>query len=267
VALYDLDGTTVGAAIIDGSLGVFANFSETVGGDSAVMDAAVPVDLVLSETLVGAANLSANTQAVFNMSGYVLGGSALLDLRLIDISGILAGAGVLTGNLLRILAIDGYTSGGSSLALSVPEPIYGVGILTGFMEVIHVPLPLCEIPPVSLSFPWGHQFTRDDLSMCFEGGRPVCVHFTLYQMVPGCQPIQKGPSNRKPVLDDKNCYYATGTAGECGQPGLWAIKWSYQRTFGAPMVEKTCYFTVLDAVLSPVPGDTLQRVCKYGWDS
>lgn len=263
--LYDLDGTTVGAAIVDGSLGVFADFSETMGGGSAVMDAAVPVDLVLTETLVGAANLSADTQAVFNMSGYVLGGSSLLDLRLIDVAGTLAGGSVLSGDLLRILALDGYTGGSSSLALSMPEPIYGVGILTGFMEVIHVPLPVCETHPVA-SFSWGHQFTKGDLSLCFEGGRPVCVHFTLYQMVRGCQPIQIGPSNRRPVLDDKNCYYATGTAGECGQPGLWAIKWSYQRTFGAPMVEKTCYFTVLDAVLNPVPGDTLQRVCKYGWE-
>lgn len=266
MALIDLDGTLAGAAIIDGSLGVFADFAGSIVGSGAAMDAAIALDHEIVDPIVGGSDLSASTQAVFNMSGFVQGSGVVLDTRLIDLSGVVAGGSVLTGNLLRILALEGMTMGGSSLVLSVPEPIFGVGILTGYMEVTHVPLPICEIPPIHLSFPWGHQFTRGDLSLCFDGGRPVCIHFTLYQVVRGCQLKQIGPLNRKPVLDDKNCYYATGTAGECGQPGLWAIKWRYQKTFGDPMVEKLCYFTVLDAVLSPVPGDTLQRACKYGWD-
>jgi hypothetical protein len=270
VALYDLDGTAIGAADVTGSLAVLTSVGEPLVGGSAVSGPGT-LNHYIVDPIVGAANVSASTQAVFNMSGFVVGGSALIDARLMDVSGISLGTAIVSGDLLRILAVGGYLQGGSVVALSYPEPIYGVAIVTGYMEVIHVPLPVCEIPPVSTSFRWGHTFGVGDLDICIVGvgGNPigpVCVSYTLYQVQRGCTLRQVGQSGRRPVQTSVGCYYATGTAGECGQPGLWAIRWKYQRTFSDPMVEKTCYFTVLDAVLSPVPGDTLERVCKYGWD-
>lgn len=270
MALYDLDGTATGSAVVSGSLGVLTSASGTISGSGGPLNAPSPVEHNIIETLIGAASLLASTQAVFNFSGFVQGSGEVRDLQAIDLAELLTGSGVLTGDLLKTVAISGAVLGRSSLVLSVPEPIYGVAIVTAFMDVIHVPLPICQTPHVTTTFPWGHQLTTGDLEICVANRAgpvgPVCITYTLYQVVRGCALIQKGPANRKPGNSRVGCYYATGTAGECGQPGLWAIKWSYQLTFGNPVVEKTCYFTVLDSVLKPVQGDTLQRICKYGWD-
>jgi len=249
VPLYDIDGTTVGQATA-----------------SAVM----PLIHNIVDPLVGQATVTASTQAVFNMSGFLVGAGALIDASILDVAGLAVGSGSVTADLFRIVGIAGYLQGGSQVALSVPEPIFGVAVVSAYMEVIHVPPPVCETPWVTTTFRWGHQFGQGDLNICVvaAGGNPVspvCMSYTLYQVVRGCQLRQVGGS-RKPVQTSVGCYYVTGTAGECGQPGLWALRWSYQRTSGDPMMEKLCYFTVMDSVLSPVPGDTLQRACKYGWD-
>lgn len=267
--LYDIDGTTVGQATVDGSLAVFASLIEVLSGGSSAA-ASTPLIHDIVDPLVGQANVSASTQAVFNMSGFLAGAGALIDARLLDVAGVAVGGSSVTADLLRIVGVAGYLQGSSQMDLSVPEPIFGVAVVTAYMEVIHVPPPVCETPRVTTSFRWGHQFGRGDLDICLvaAGGNPVapvCMSYTLYQVVRGCQLIQVG-GPRKPIQTNVGCYYITGTAGECGQPGLWAIRWSYQRTSGDPMMEKLCYFTVLDSVLSPVPGDTLQRSCKYGWD-
>ena len=267
--LYDIDGTTVGQATLNGSLAVLAGLIESLGGGSSA-SASTPLYHDIVDPLVGQANVTASTQAVLNMSGFLVGAGALIDARLLDLAGVAVGGGAVTANLLRIVGVAGYLQGGSQMALSVPEPIFGVAVVTAYMEVIHVPLPVCETPRVTTSFRWGHQFGRGDLDICVvaAGGNPVapvCMSYTLYQVVRGCQLIQVG-GPRKPVQTGVGCYYTTGTAGECGQPGLWAIRWNYQRTPGDPVMEKLCYFTVLDSVLSPVPGDNLQRACKYGWD-
>lgn len=269
MALYDIDGTTVGQANVDGSLAVLAGLIESLSGGSSV-GGSTPLIHDVVDPLVGQANVTASTQAIFNMSGFLVGAGALVDARLLDVAGLAVGGGTVSADLLRIMGVSGYLQGGSQLDLSVPEPIFGVAVVTAYMEVIHVPPPVCGTPQVTTSFRWGHQFGRGDLDICLvaTGGNPVspiCISYTLCQMVRGCQLIQVGGS-RKPGQSSVGCYYTTGTAGECGQPGLWAIKWSYQRTYGDPVMEKLCYFTVLDSVLSPVPGDTLQRNCKYGWD-
>jgi len=95
---------------------------------------------------------------------------------------------------------------------------------------------------------------------------PVWIEYTLYQVVRGCQLKQVGCHSQRPATCKVGTYYATGCAGEGGQPGQWVIRWRYQRTFADPIIEKDMCYQVLDAVRGPVPGDTTVRNCKYGWD-
>lgn len=270
MALIDIDGTAVGSVTLTGPLAVSYGLGETMEG-SGDPSTSTSVLHEIPYTVTGAASVSANEQSVFNFSGFAIGSGDALDASIKDVDGVVTGSGSVTGDLVRIIGVQGATYGSSLASISVPEPIFGVAIVTAHMEVIHVGYPICETPQVQKSFRWGHQFGTGDLDICVtKGGNPlgpVCITFTMYQIQRGCQLLQKGPGGRRPVTTSRvGCYYATGTAGECGQPGLWMIRWRYQGTFGGPWVEKDCYFYVLDSVLCPVPGDTLVRECKYGWD-
>jgi len=270
VALYDVDGTATGAAITSGPLAVLTSATGTSTGGSAALTPAY-LEHQIVETLLGSAIASANTQGVHDVSGFVVGSGELVDARLLDAAGVAVGGSNVTADLARMVGVSGMTWGSSLMSMSLPETIYGTAVVTAYMDVIHVLPSVCETPLVTTSFRWGHTFSVGDLEICIVDQRgnplgPVCVHYTLYQMLRGCALKQVGPANRKPASSGVGCYYATGTAGECGQPGVWAIKWSHQRTFGAPVVEKVCYFQVVDSVSSPILGDTLQRACKYGWD-
>jgi hypothetical protein len=223
-------------------------------------------------TAVGSASVTGSTAQRINMSGIAGGFGTAVDVSVVqDVEGMATGSGIVTGSLARITDLQGYAFGSSAVNVSEPEPIYGIAIVTGFMEVICVPYPVCQTPPVQKSFRWGQQLGMGGMEICVtgKGGNPVgpvCISYTLYQVQKGCTLKQVGPSGRKPGNSSLGCYYATGTAGECGQPGLWVIRWSYQMSFGASPIEKDCYFYVFDSVLCPVPGDTLTRTCKYGWD-
>lgn len=269
MALYDASGTADGAATLDGSMGIFASLGGTLDGGSGV-GAPGTLDHVIVDPIVGSSSLTSSTQGVFNMTGFVAGSGGIV-FALQEATGVIAGGSALAGNALVILGAIGYLEGGSVMALSVPEPIVGVANLTAYMEVICVWPPVCQTCTISASFRWGHVFTQGDLDICLTDlngnpWEPGCINYTLYQVQRGCALKQVGPSGRRPVRTAAGCYYATGTAGECGQPGLWAIVWHYQRTFSDPVVEQVCYFTVMDAVLCPIFGDTLERACKYGWD-
>lgn len=248
--IYDIDGIAVGVA------------------DANDVPASLTHEIV--DPVSGIATAQATQQILFLVSGQVVGSGDLLD-ETIGLSGATTGSGSVTGNLRRILMVSGYTQGTSQVTVSLPEPIFGVAVVTAHMEVIHVPPPVCQTSQTATSFRWGHVFTTGDLALCVADGSgnsigPLYVGYTLYQIRRGCVPIQVGPSDRKPAFSSPGCYYVTGTAGECGQPGQWLIRWAYQLTFNAPMIEKDCYFTVLDHVLGPEFGDTFQRNCKYGWD-
>lgn len=273
MALIDVDGVADGGASVTGPLAIlYSSFTETTSGNGDSSALSQPVLHDVPFTLVGAANVSGNTQGVFNMSGLSQGSGQAIAATVLESDGVAVGGSLVTGNLVRSVGLQGWTFGGSVAALSVPEPIFGVAVVTAYMEVICVQYPVCQTPPVQKHFRWGHQLGPGDLEICAtgKGGNPlgpVCITFTMFQIQRGCQPLQKGPSGRHPAKTSRvGCYYATGTAGECGQPGLWLIRWRYQGSFGGPWVETDCYFYVLDSVLCSVPGDTLDRECKYGWD-
>ena len=132
MALYDVDGTAVGAAVVTGSLAVLAAIIETVSGGSSTSDT-LSLDLVLSPTLAGSATVTANTQGLFNVSGFLVGTGTSIDASLLDVAGTAIGSSVVSGNAVRILGVSGFSFGGSSFTLSVPEPIFGVAIVTAYM--------------------------------------------------------------------------------------------------------------------------------------
>lgn len=268
--VVDASGTVTGSATVDGSGAVYIALSETMSGSGDAGPPAAAVDLVASEALVGAATVQGDVGILVNVSGFLQGAGEAL-ATFLEADGIAIGGSLVTANAQRLIGISGYTLGSGIFGVSVPEPIYGIAVVTAHMEVDHVPPPVSDTVSVPC-FRWGHTFTRGGLTFKIRDGRgnplgPVCVSYTLFQMQRGCQTLKQiGPSNRKPVQTSVGCYYVTGTAGECGQPGLWAVKWRYQRTYADPVVEKTCYFQVVDSVNCPIPGDTLDRNCKYGWD-
>jgi len=183
---------------------------------------------------------------------------------------VASGTSSLTGNALKIVSMSALFSGFGNIGLSVPEPIFGFGILSGHAEVIHLPKPLCactcSCPPTAFS--WMQDFQRGDLEICIidrHGNplKPAQVTYTLFQLVRGCQLVQVGCGERKPASSGFGRYYVTGTAGEGGQPGYWVVRWRFRRSFGEPCVEQDVNFQVQDAIAA---GDTTPRMCKYGWD-
>lgn len=205
------------------------------------------------------------------LSGTASGGSALSTGQLHQLDELASGASQFSGTIVSVKAAYGFVTGRSSLGVWAPEKIEGFGRLMGTIQVARSPRPLAQDSGACLPrFRWGHQFGPGDLEyrVTGEGGTPFgasCIGFTVHQIQRGCVPKQIGPADRKPGSRSLGVYYATGTAGECGQPGLWMIRWCHRKSFGGAPVYEDCYFWVLDAVLCPVAGDTLPRAIKWGW--
>jgi hypothetical protein len=112
-------------------------------------------------------------------------------------------------------------------------------------------------------------FQRGDLAIYIRDAAgpvsPVRVVYTLYQKRPNGTRFQVGPS-RLPVKGDVGEYYATGRAGELGQPGDWVIVWEYQESPQFKAQTKEMTFRVLDAVMANDPMDATVRCRKYGWN-
>jgi hypothetical protein len=202
------------------------------------------------------------------------GAGTLKDLLLISLGGVLSGAGAITGNPGLIhTAVPLPMVGSGSLGDSIPLPMNGVGILAGFAELIRIPRPCC--PPRRVKeFRWGYILTRGDLELhvCDDSGNPfgpVVVLYAFYQIVPGGQRMLVGPPNRRPAVDQSSGkpgrFYATGTAGELGQPGEWVVQWRYQRSWWTPTVKFEEHFKVVDEVLSRDPFSRYGMCCKFGW--
>ena len=202
------------------------------------------------------------------LSGLVSGGSTVSAGHVFELDDGVAGDSQVSGTVVLIKGTHGYLSGTSGLALWASEMFSGYGRLMGTFEVVRTPLPL-SAAQVQKCFRWGQQFGPGDLEFGVPGCAPLgvsCVSYTIYWIQRGCAPKQVGPRDRRPIAQNQGVYYATGTAGECGQPGLWMLRWCYRETIGGPAQYAEQYFYVLDSVLCPVVGDTLPRVVKWGWD-
>jgi len=107
---------------------------------------------------------------------------------------------------------------------------------------------------------WGHVFQRGDIPFYVTdlAGNPLSpysVRYTMY-FTPknGTCPVRVGPEDRIPVQVDVGEYYATGVAGQCGQPGDWCVRWKAQEVFEGPTISDTFCFKVFDYAQYCAPG-------------
>jgi len=120
-------------------------------------------------------------------------------------------------------------------------------------------------------FRWNQTLGKGDLEICLldrwgNQRGPVFIGYTMFMVSSTGILHQVGPTDRKPAKADVGKFYVTGTAGENGQPGCWAVRWRYQKTYSEPIVERLVQFRVVDAVLDCARPDPVPRHCKYGWD-
>jgi hypothetical protein len=245
-----------------------------------------PPDLVEVAAAISAGSsvlATADVQHIIHAPGVVqtlilgarlTGAGTIADSLLRLASGILTGAGGIAATPYLILSARPIPMVGSGgLHDSTPLPMVGIGNLTGFFEVIRVPRPYCP-PPVQPTFRYGYTLGRGDLELhiCDTTGNPygpVVVFYAFYQIVRGGQRMLVGPPNRRPAPDmsqgKPGRYYATGTAGELGQPGEWVIVWRWQRSWWTPTEFFEQHFKVVDEVTSGAPGALNGRCIKYGW--
>jgi hypothetical protein len=121
-----------------------------------------------------------------------------------------------------------------------------------------------------LTFAWNHLFQRGDLGIFLRDHlgptHPVSISYVMFYVRPDGSRVQAGPSNRFPARCHRlGAFYVTGRAGEFGQPGDWIVRWSFQKTFYAPIQVEEQSFRVEDAVLAQDPNDVTERVTKYDW--
>jgi hypothetical protein len=253
VAIYDLSGSSTGSGIVPPVTPI--KVAVVVG---LMLGSAISVGAVSRRLIIG---------------GQAYGFGDLGDHLLIVTAGTAVGQGDATGDIVRVMPLQGRAIGGSNLYESVPEPIIGCAYVNATYVVDRVPCPVICPGAVRQSFRWAHTFVAGDLMLAIRdvAGNPfapIMVLYRMYQVLPGGGLLPVGDPNRRPAKCGKRLgvYYATGTAGECGQPGDWLIEWRWQRsTFAPPQVERYP-FRVLDAVLDTSVTDPTCRTAKYGWD-
>jgi len=108
-------------------------------------------------------------------------------------------------------------------------------------------------------FKCGHLFQRGDLPIYIVDGSdspfsPYSIKYTLVYH----QNLKVYPCYRVPVQADVGEYYATGYAGEGGQPGQWYIEWTIQEYFQGPLQEDKFGFEVFS------PAEYSSPSCRQG---
>ena len=195
-------------------------------------------------------------------------GHGTLTLGEILLSGAFHGAGTLDAVAVLQLLLGGAVWGSGKLLWSGPLPVYGTGSLTAFLQLLTPPKPLCCPASAPKTFSFMQPLGAGDLAFQVTDGvgnnfSPISVTYALYQIMPGGYRQLRGPAIRQPVMTFGGVYYATGSAGECGQPGAWCIVWTWQRANGFPAECRTDFFTVQDAVMR-MPCDPARKR-KFGW--
>lgn len=262
-----LAGTASGSSTVIGDYRV--NASGTASGVG-TMTATVSVLRGGVGIAAGSSTVTGSGGVVYISTGQIGGLGELLWDNFVDSDGSISGLATVTGYGRRILWARGWIFGSSRMTFSYPLPIYGKGTLTGSPVVDRVPLAIYAIVAPSKCFRYLQTFQRGDLPIYISNPAgavsPVRVAYTLYQVRPDGSRRQVGPLNRTPVQGIVGEFYATGRAGESGQPGEWVIRWEFQRTFQSEVQTKEMSFRVLDAVLAADPRDSLVRCRKYGWN-
>lgn len=119
-------------------------------------------------------------------------------------------------------------------------------------------------------FKCGHLFQRGDLPIYIvdRNGFPFSPYHINYTLLyhhwskyhePHYQDFLKVyPCHRVPVQANVGEYYATGYAGEGGQPGQWYVEWVLQEYFQGPLQEDRFGFRVFS------PADFRHPPCNRG---
>lgn len=252
--------------------------------------------LFASGTITGSTTLSGSAALAQLLSG-TTGGSGVLAIPPLLASGTVIGASTLTGGVVLQVNVVGFIQGQGALSLAgYPDTTYGTSSLTGELVVEQAPPPVCacRIPkPVAKTkcscggvivvlpespcscdgsrgvLRWDQFFQPGDLMLFLRNSfgpiMPNSVSYTLYWIRNGI-PYQAGPANRVPARGPRlGEFYVTGRIGEFGQPGMWMVRWYYQRNFYSASESVDYRFTVQDAVAAADPRDTTVRYLKYGW--
>lgn len=263
-----LAGLAAGAATVLGDYR--PNGSGQASGFGLLADASGQLIHGGTGTAAGTGQATGTAGLVLIVTGIVHGQSELDYDYFVDSDGTTGGVATVTGSGLRIVVAQGRIAGTSLMVFSYPLPIFGQGTLTGMPVVDHVPPPISAIVGPPKCFRYLQHFQRGDLPIYISNHAgpvsPVRVVYTLFQVRPDGSRRQVGPAHRKPVQGVVGEFYATGRAGESGQPGVWVIVWEFQRTFQSAIQCKEMCFQVLDAVLATDPRDVTPRCRKYGWN-
>jgi hypothetical protein len=287
VALVDGAGTTSGSATVSG-LGVLIGvLAGLVAGQATVLGDMNPQG---AGTAAGVSTVSGASTSAYHVSSSVSGDSATTaaagTLQLV--SGTTSGVGTLewdyfvngagesngvatvTGVGSRTVVSRGYVRGvGQLLWAGAPMPIYGRATVVGNPVVDHHLPAVKAIVAPPRGFRYLQLLQRGDLPIyiCSNSGpvSPFWVSFTMYQVL--CCGARKrvGPFQRTPANGLVGEFYATGRAGETGQPGNWVIVWEWRQNFNGGIQRKEMEFQVLDAVAAADPRDVTVRCRKYGW--
>lgn len=160
-------------------------------------------------------------------------------------------------------------SGAANVTLQASGVAPGASAAYGLSEIACVPAPVNARVSTPKTFRYLEPVDQSLAIYYFTASGPVApvqVVYTLFEIRPDGSLKQVGSPRRTPAQGGLvGEYYATGRAGECGQPGRWLIRWEAQLSFSAvPLVKEQC-FRVQDAALAKDPADTTIRLVKYGW--
>ena len=250
MALYDAEGSSVGSSLGFGDPRVIFNLSGASYGDSAA---------------------SGQFGINFILGGHSYGTSFTSGILVTDAEGFSQGTSLaISSDTVVIRSSSGHSYGTSTFTWSTPNTSYGTSSAAAH-AVVERPSPpvnakLC--PPKT--FTWLQLFQRGDLPLYLcdgQGGRigAISVYFSLIRIRPDGTRQMVGPQNRIPAKGFVGEYYATGLAGELGQPGKWVIQWRYQVSPNGPTQTAEMPFVVTDAVSAPNPRSILERTSKFGW--
>jgi hypothetical protein len=248
MSLVDGSGTAHGAATVSGTGRYLA------GG---------------SGTASGIATFEGQGGVLLIFTGVSHGLGDLFWRQFVDGSGTAAGLGSISGASVRVRTASGRFLARGDLLWSYPLPMHGKSALVGFPVVERIRTLIKAICPGPKAFRYMDLLQRGDLPVFISDHdgpvSPVKVSYTLYLTRPDGSYKQVGPAHMpsKGVVGE---YYATGRAGELGQPGEWFIRWEYQRTYQSAPQFKEMRFRVLDAVLAKDPRDVTPRCRKFGWN-
>lgn len=203
----------------------------------------------------------------FISSAQMVGQGSLAQVFKDGAATILGSGGISAGPGVRIVSASVRLQGGSKVVISMPTPMVGYGNLSAFYVVDKILPPLCQKtdPPV---LRWGQDIQRGMLGIWLSDYAncpisPFRVTYSLFMVTASGQLAMVGPPDRTPAKGEIGEFYATGVAGDLGQPGRWLIRWTYQVSFNGPCYYEQMQFDVLDAWLARVPDPN--RICKRGW--